>query len=95
MNGMSCDLSASANQTPFRHEVEDKQTIISLFLGRFTLNEKEAETITSRDVPLGPKFFETMDKTERIREDCMVLMAAEDGPTKAGCVLQIKRNSGD
>jgi len=60
--------------------------IISLFLGRFTLNEKEAETITSRDVPLGPKFFETMDKTERIREDCMVLMAAEDGPTKAGYV---------
>jgi hypothetical protein len=25
-----------------------------------------------------------MDKTERIREDCRVLMAGEEGPTKAG-----------
>ena len=28
-----------------------------------------------------------MDKTERIREDCHVLVAGEDGSTKAGQVL--------
>lgn len=27
-----------------------------------------------------------MDKTERIREDCRVLMAGEDGSTKAGYI---------
>lgn len=55
-----------------------------LFLNRFTLNDEEAEAITSRDVPIGPRFFEAMNKTERIRNDCRVLMSGEDGPTKAG-----------
>ena len=69
-----------------RQDVEDKKTIITLFLARFTLDETEVEALTSRDVPIGQRFFDAMDKTERIREDCRVLMAGEDGSTKAGCV---------
>ncbi|EDR06395.1 uncharacterized protein LACBIDRAFT_190965 [Laccaria bicolor S238N-H82] len=67
-----------------RREVEDKKSIITLFLARFTLSEGEVEAITSRDVPVSERFFDAMGKTERIREDCRVLMAGEDGPTKAG-----------
>ncbi|KAF8176766.1 oligomeric complex COG6-domain-containing protein [Pholiota molesta] len=67
-----------------RQEVEDKKSIITLFLARFTLTEAEIEALTSRDVPIGQRFFDAMDKTERIREDCRVLMAGEDGSTKAG-----------
>jgi hypothetical protein len=70
-----------------RQEVEDKKSIITLFLARFTLTEAEIEALTSRDVPIGQRFFDAMDKTERIREDCRVLMAGEDGSTKAGCVF--------
>jgi conserved oligomeric Golgi complex subunit 6 len=64
--------------------VEVKQSIISLFLSRFTLTEDEVEAMTSRDVPVGKRFFLAMDKTEKIRDDCRVLMAGEEGPTKAG-----------
>ncbi|KAF9524462.1 oligomeric complex COG6-domain-containing protein [Crepidotus variabilis] len=67
-----------------RQEVEDKKSIINLFLSRFTLNAAEVEALTSRDVSVGPRFFEAMDRTEKIREDCRVLMAGEDGSTKAG-----------
>ena len=69
-----------------RQEVEDKKTIITLFLARFTLDEAEVEALTSRDIPIGQRFFDAMDKIERIREDCRVLMAGEDGSTKAGCI---------
>jgi hypothetical protein len=64
--------------------VENKKSIVTLFLSRFTLNEEEVEAMTSRDVPVGQRFFQAMDKTERIRTDCRVLMAGEDGPTQAG-----------
>ena len=67
-----------------RREVEEKKSIVTLFLARFTLSEDEVEAVTSRDVPVGKRFFDAMSKTERIREDCRVLMAGEDGPTKAG-----------
>ena len=67
-----------------RQDVEDKKTIITLFLARFTLDESEIEALMSRDIPIGQQFFDAMDKTERIREDCRVLMAGEDGSTKAG-----------
>ena len=69
-----------------RNEVESKRSIVTLFLDRFTLSDEEAEALTSRDVPVGPRFFAAMDKTQRIRDDCRVLMAGEDGPTQAGCV---------
>ena len=46
-----------------------------------------------RDVPIGQRFFEAMDRTERIREDCRVLMSGEDGPTKAGCVSSFRSHT--
>ena len=53
-----------------------KKTIItSLFLARFTLDGAEVEALSSRDIPIGQRFFDAMDKTERIREDCRVLVA--------------------
>lgn len=66
--------------------METRKSIVSLFLSRFTLDEEETEAIASRDVTLGKRFFAAMDKTERIRNDCQLLMAGEDGPTKAGYV---------
>ncbi|CAE6466721.1 unnamed protein product [Rhizoctonia solani] len=61
-----------------------RQEIIALFLDRFTLSTVELEAIASRDVPVGRQMFDAMDKLERIREDCRVLMAGEGGETKAG-----------
>ena len=80
--------------TAGRQEVEDKKSIINLLLSRFTLSDGETESITSRDVPVGPAFFQAMDKTERIREDCRVLMAGEEGPTRAGCVYRNSLGAG-
>jgi hypothetical protein len=67
-----------------RQEVKDKKTVITIILARFTLDEAEVEACTSRDIPIGRRFFDAMDKTERMREDCRVFMAGEDGSTKAG-----------
>lgn len=61
-----------------------KHSIIALFLSKFTLTDEEAEILTSRDIQVGRRFFDTMDKTERIRQDCQVLMAGEDGPAQVG-----------
>lgn len=63
-----------------------RQSIVIAFLRRFTLSPNDVEAITSREVPVGRRFFTAMDKTEHIRDDCRVLMAGEDGPTKAGYV---------
>ncbi|KAJ7071469.1 oligomeric Golgi complex subunit 6 [Mycena amicta] len=76
-----------------RQEVENKKTIVSLFLSRFTLNAEEVEAMTSRDVPVGKRFFQTMDKTEQIRRDCRVLMAGEEEPTKAGLDIMAATSS--
>ncbi|KAF9267497.1 oligomeric complex COG6 [Marasmius fiardii PR-910] len=67
-----------------RQGVQTKQSIVTLFLSRFTLTDDEIHAVTSRDVPVGKQFFAAMDKTEQIREDCRILMTGEDGPTKAG-----------
>ncbi|KAJ2912469.1 hypothetical protein MD484_g7951, partial [Candolleomyces efflorescens] len=78
-------LERAGNLRDERQEVEDKKSIITLFLSKFTLSSDEVEALTSREVPVGPTFFSAMDKTEQIRQDCRVLMAGdEDGPTKAG-----------
>jgi hypothetical protein len=66
------------------HQVETRKSILTLFLSRFTLSDAEVAALTSRDVPVGQRFFDAMDRTERIRHDCTVLMAGEDGPTQAG-----------
>ncbi|PCH37909.1 oligomeric complex COG6 [Wolfiporia cocos MD-104 SS10] len=67
-----------------RQAIATRQSIVTLFLGQFTLSEDEKEAILSRDVPVGKRFFAAMDKAEKIRDDCRVLMTGEDGPTKAG-----------
>ncbi|KAF5323969.1 hypothetical protein D9611_008423 [Ephemerocybe angulata] len=67
-----------------RQSISAKSTIITLFLASFTLSQDETNAITSRDVPVGAAFFAAMDKCEKIREDCRVLMAGEEGPTRAG-----------
>ncbi|KAL1761228.1 oligomeric Golgi complex subunit 6 [Schizophyllum commune] len=77
-------LERASNLRDERNEVESKRSIVTLFLDRFTLSDEEAEALTSRDVSVGPRFFTAMDKTQRIRDDCRVLMAGEDGPTQAG-----------
>lgn len=69
-----------------RSVLTTRQAIVSLFLGRFTLDKEEKEALTSRDVPVDKRFFRAMDKAEKIRDDCRVLMTGEDGPTPAGCV---------
>ena len=68
----------------YRQEVATRQSIVTVFLARFTLTPDEVEAIISREVPIGQRFFDAMTKAERIRNDCRVLMAGEDGPTKAG-----------
>ncbi|RDX56370.1 oligomeric complex COG6 [Lentinus brumalis] len=67
-----------------RQGVAVRQSIITLFLSRFTLNADEREAIASRDVPVGPRFFAAMDKAAKIRDDCRVLMTGDEGDTKAG-----------
>ena len=67
-----------------RQEAETKKMIATLFLQRFTLTKEEAEAIAERDVPVGERFFTAMDRSERIRDDCRLLMAGEDGPTQTG-----------
>ncbi|KAJ8590471.1 oligomeric complex COG6 [Rhizopogon salebrosus TDB-379] len=76
-----------------REEVETRKSIVTLFLNRFTLSNEETEAITSRDASVGPRFFEAMNKAERIRNDCRVLMAGEDGPTKAGLDIMVSTSS--
>ena len=67
-----------------RHGVAVRQSIITLFLSRFTLSAEEKDAIASRDVHIGPRFFEAMDKATKIRDDCRVLMTGDEGDTKAG-----------
>lgn len=84
-----CNLNRSLPRNElirYRQEVETRKSIVTLFLARFTLNDEEVEAITSRDVTVGPRFFAAVDKTEKIRNDCRVLMSGEDGPTNAGYV---------
>jgi conserved oligomeric Golgi complex subunit 6 len=69
-----------------RQQVKTRQSIVDLFLARFTLSADEADALHSPEVPIGPTFFAAMDRAQAIREDCRVLMAGEDSPSKAGCV---------
>lgn len=67
-----------------RQDIAVKQSIITLFLSKFALTDEETEILTSRVIQIGRRFFDTMDKTEKIRQDCQVLMAGEEGPTQVG-----------
>ena len=69
--------------------MSQKQSIVSLFLERFTLTDDEIEALTSGEVPIGTRFFAAMDKAHRIRDDCRVLMSGEERPSQAGCVAPL------
>ncbi len=76
--------SVYSDQHHTRQEVATRQSIVTLFLDRFTLNQEEVEAITSREVPVGKRYFAAMNKAESIQHDCRVLMSGESGSTKAG-----------
>jgi conserved oligomeric Golgi complex subunit 6 len=61
-----------------------RQLIVSLFLTQFTLTEAETEAITSREIPVGKRMFDAMDRTEKIRGSCQILLSGEGGSTNAG-----------
>lgn len=64
-----------------------QQSLVHVFLARFTLTDAELRALSSREVPVGPELFAAMDKTERIRADCRALLSGEAGEgTRAGCV---------
>lgn len=69
-----------------RQQVKTRQSIVDLFLARFTLSADEADAFYSPEISVGPTFFAAMDRAQAIREDCRVLMAGEDSPSKAGRV---------
>lgn len=70
----------------YRQSMATKQSIIALFLSQFTLSEAETEAITSRDVPVGKRMFEAMDRIEKIRDSCQILLAGEGASDTVGCV---------
>ncbi|GAA5872099.1 hypothetical protein JCM16303_000978 [Sporobolomyces ruberrimus] len=68
-----------------RANVTVQQSLVHLFLTRFTLSDAELRALSSRDVPVGPELFVAMDKTVRVRADCRALLSGEAGEgTKAG-----------
>ncbi|KIJ51335.1 hypothetical protein M422DRAFT_26752 [Sphaerobolus stellatus SS14] len=67
-----------------RQSMATKQSIISIFLSQFTLTEAETDAITSRDVPVGKRMFEAIDRTQKIRDSCQVLLTGEGASTNAG-----------
>jgi hypothetical protein len=69
-----------------RQQVKTRQSIMTLFLARFTLSTDEADALSSSEIPVGPTFFAAMDRAQAIRDDCRVLMAGEESPSRAGLV---------
>ncbi|GAA5834551.1 hypothetical protein JCM11251_007038 [Rhodosporidiobolus azoricus] len=62
-----------------------QQSLVHVFLARFTLTDAELRALSGREVPVGPELFAAMDKTERIRADCRALLSGEAGEgTQAG-----------
>jgi len=83
-------LSSAASLRAERLATSDKQAIVTVFLKRFTLSEKEVKAMTSRDVPVGRELFEAIRRTEEIRSDCRVLLSGEASEeAKAGWVALI------
>lgn len=58
--------------------------LLSLFLKRFTLTEKEQELIESRAIPVNAALFAVMDKLARIRSESQVLMIGHEEGVKGG-----------
>lgn len=74
-----------ANGLRKQHELTVQQSnLLNIFLDRFTLTEKEQETIDSRSIPVGTALFAAMDKINRIRTECQVLLVGQEEGIKAG-----------
>lgn len=69
-----------------RTSTQLRSTLIDLFLSRFTLAQAELESLTSRDVQVGPSLFAAMDRVTAIRRDCRALLGGDEGGTTAGQV---------
>lgn len=52
--------------------------VAKLFLSRFTLSEQERASIDSREVRVSNHLFHAMDKLERIRSECQVLLQGSE-----------------
>ncbi|KZW02874.1 oligomeric complex COG6 [Exidia glandulosa HHB12029] len=61
-----------------------RSELVNSFLKRFTLTPAETDAMVSRDVPVGQSMFDAIDRTEKIREDCRVLLSGEGGESQAG-----------
>ncbi|WRT63924.1 uncharacterized protein IL334_000851 [Kwoniella shivajii] len=76
-----------------RASAQLRSSLISLFLSRFTLSESELAALGSREVVVGQTLFDALDRVEKIRKDCEVLLGGEEGKMQAG--LDIMRATSD
>ncbi|WWC66611.1 uncharacterized protein I206_100514 [Kwoniella pini CBS 10737] len=76
-----------------RASAQLRQSLITLFLSKFTLSEAELAALGSREVAVGQALFDALDRTEKIRKDCEVLLGGEEGKMQAG--LDIMRATSD
>ncbi|WWC58354.1 uncharacterized protein I303_100894 [Kwoniella dejecticola CBS 10117] len=76
-----------------RASAQLRQSLITLFLSKFTLSESELAALGSREVAVGQALFDALDRTEKIRKDCEVLLGGEEGKMQAG--LDIMRATSD
>lgn len=70
-------LFSAASLRTERLATADKEAIVTVFLRRFTLSEKEIRAMNSREVPVGRDLFDAIERTETIRQDCRVLLSGE------------------
>ncbi|OCF45140.1 hypothetical protein I317_00942 [Kwoniella heveanensis CBS 569] len=76
-----------------RASAQLRASLITLFLAKFTLSEAELGALGSREVAVGQSLFSALDRVERIRKDCEVLLGGEEGKMQAG--LDIMRATSD
>ncbi|EST07420.2 Conserved oligomeric Golgi complex subunit 6 [Kalmanozyma brasiliensis GHG001] len=58
--------------------------VANLFLSRFTLSEAERASIYSREVRVAQDLFGAMDKLQRIRSECQVLLQGSESAPASG-----------
>ncbi|WVW82047.1 hypothetical protein I302_104052 [Kwoniella bestiolae CBS 10118] len=76
-----------------RASAQLRSSLINLFLSKFTLSETELAALGSREVAVGQSLFDALDRVEKIRKDCEVLLGGEEGKMQAG--LDIMRATSD
>jgi hypothetical protein len=68
-----------------------KMSIADNFLKRFTLFDAEKQVLNDRDVPISDAFFDALDRTSRIKDDCAFLL--QDGEeNRAGYYSSLSRS---